>query len=91
MRSDRSRRRSAPDGGASAARPFLSLILEVDTALVHELLFEMDGEAGPAAGPAAPPICLSALDGRFLEAIGEPMDRRIVAPAALREVFYRAL
>lgn len=84
---------------ASAERPFLSLLLEVDTASVHDLLLEMDDEPGAERWPeTAAPIRLSAMDRRFLdavvrflEAIGDSMDRRILAPAALREILYLAL
>lgn len=84
---------------ASPERPFLSLILEVDTAQVHDLMLEMGAEPGAEPWPeTAAPIRLSAMDRpllsavvRFLEATGDPMDRRILAPAALREILYLAL
>lgn len=84
---------------ASDERPFLSMILQVDTAEVHDLLLEMDdGDGSDRWGGTTTPIRLSAMDRRlldavvrFLDAVGDPMDRRILAPAALREVVYLAL
>ena len=85
---------------ASDERPFLSLVLDVDTSTVHELLLEMEdaGEGLPPVWEGTPPLRASRMDGRlldavvrFLGAVEEPLDRRILAPAALREVFYLLL
>jgi AraC-like DNA-binding protein len=80
--------------------PYLSMVLDVDTSVVHDLLLEM-GEGSPGEGgpptPAAPlrvsPVDERLLDAvvRFLGAVDDPMDRKILAPAALREIVYLAL
>jgi AraC-like DNA-binding protein len=84
---------------ASPERPFLSLVLDVEASAVRDLLLEM-AEVAPGDRPrdAAPPLKVSALDGRlldavlrFLGAVEDPLERRILAPAALREIVYLAL
>ncbi len=85
---------------ASEAKPYLSLRIDVDTSIVHELLIEMEEATGgeSADSDEASPLQVSPLDGRFLDAVlrfldavGDPMDRKILAPAALREILYLAL
>lgn len=85
---------------ASEKAPYLSLILEVGTSDVRDLLVEMDGDerAEPARYDEAPPLRVSPVDARFLEAVvrflgivADPMDRRILGRAALREIVYLAL
>ncbi|MEM7354612.1 MAG: AraC family transcriptional regulator [Acidobacteriota bacterium] len=84
---------------ASPEQPFLSLVLEVDTASVHDLVLEMGDELITERWPqTAAPIRLSTMDQRFLsavvrllEAVEDSMDRRILAPAALREILYLVL
>jgi AraC-like DNA-binding protein len=83
---------------ASPGRPFLSLVLDVSTAEVRDLLAEMADGGRPAAWAGAPPLRVSPLDPpllaavvRLLEAVGDPVDCRVLAPSILREIVYRAL
>jgi AraC-like DNA-binding protein len=85
---------------ASEHVPYLSMSLDVDTSTVHELLLEME-EAVAGNAPVveeAPPLRVSRLDARlldavvrFLDAVADPLDRKILAPAAAREILYLAL
>jgi AraC-like DNA-binding protein len=84
---------------ASANRPFLAMSLELDTPAVHELFLELDdaGAIPAAAWEGTPPLHVCPMDEamadaavRFVEAIEDPIDRKFLAPAALREVVYRA-
>jgi AraC-like DNA-binding protein len=84
---------------ASAQMPFLSLSLEIDASAVNDVLLEMEDAAADEAEPGEPrPLGNSPLDGRqhdalvrFLTTLEEPMDRKILAPAAMREIVYLAL
>jgi AraC-like DNA-binding protein len=86
---------------ASEERPFLSVVLEIGASDVHDVLVEMsdgDGRGTPSRWPGTPPLRVSPVDARFLDAVlrflaavADPMDRRILAPAALREIVYLAL
>lgn len=88
---------------ASPEQPFLSLVLQIDTVAVHDLLLEMqdamEGDASPQPmWHGAPPIRVSPVDDafrdalvRFLVAVQEQMDRKILAPQVLREIVYLAL
>jgi AraC-like DNA-binding protein len=85
---------------ASERKPFLSMILDIGTAAVRDLLLEME-ERPQRLLPrwdGGPPLRVSPVDGRFLdaavrllEAVADPLDRRILAPAAARELVYLAL
>jgi AraC-like DNA-binding protein len=89
---------------ASVSRPFLSLVLQIDPALVRQVSSDMlerrttafrsrDAQAQPVQ-----PACVSALDQdllgvvlRFLRAVGTGTDRRVLAPLYLQEMVYRVL
>jgi AraC-like DNA-binding protein len=89
---------------ASLGLPFLSLVLQIDPALVRQVSSDMlerratafrsrDGQARPA-----PKACVSALDTdllgvvlRFLRAVKTTGDRRVLAPLYLQELVYRVL
>jgi AraC-like DNA-binding protein len=91
---------------ASVGRPFLSLVLQIDPALVRQVSSDMlerrttafrSREAQAQAQPAEPG-CVSALDQdllgvvlRFLRAVGTGTDRRVLAPLYLQEMVYRVL
>src|SRR6185369_9163947 len=85
---------------ATEAEPFLSMRLDVDATLVHEIVLEMDDEreANGTRWEGGLPLRVSRLDERlldavlrFLAAVEDPLDRRLLAPAALREILYLAL
>lgn len=85
---------------ASPEEPYLSLSLQVDVTMVSDLLLEMaSGELPPAwRQPVQPGIFVSRmgedLSGavtRLLTALGHPLDRRILAPIAAREILYHVL
>ncbi|HEV8578031.1 MAG TPA: AraC family transcriptional regulator [Thermoanaerobaculia bacterium] len=85
---------------ASPQEPFLSLALRIDVAEVSDLLLEMAAaEPRPARSqPAQPGIFVSRMHDplagvvlRFLDALEDSMDRRILAPLAVREILYHVL
>jgi AraC-like DNA-binding protein len=82
---------------ASDRKPFLSLRLGLDPALVRELLADLDDAPAPQ-WDGTPPLRVSPLDDRlldaivrFLQALRDPMERRVLAPAALREIVFHTL
>jgi AraC-like DNA-binding protein len=85
---------------ASRERPFLSMTLDIGTSEVRDLLLHMESESGSPPPPwqGTPPLRVTPLDPRMLdavirllEAVTDPLDRRILAPAACREIVYLAL
>ncbi len=85
---------------ASTERPFLGLVLEIDAAMVSQLILDMDGMAPVSAtnsrvqdavstSRADEPFMQSVI--RLLRALEDPVDRHILGSAAVREVFYRVL
>ncbi len=85
---------------ASAERPFLGLVLEIDAAMVSQLILDMEDVApvsvtnsriqgAMSTSRADEPFVQSVI--RLLYALEDPIDRRILGPAAVREVFFRAL
>lgn len=89
---------------ASPAKPFLSLVLQIDPALVRrvssDLLDRRTTTFGrPASAPAkAKRVFVTPLDStlmaatvRFLQATDHGADRRVLAPLYLQEIVYRIL
>ena len=85
---------------ASPERPFLSLVLELQPAVVNDLLLELEeAETGStAARPIRTAIAVSTLDAglldavaRLLHAVQQPADRTALAPLIVREIHYRVL
>ncbi len=80
---------------ASRQHPFLGLSLEFDAGTVNELLLELEGLA-PA--PAGRGVYLSEVGGsllsalvRLIQALDDPLEKRMLAPAIEREVLYHVL
>lgn len=92
---------------ASPRHPFLSLVLEIDPALVRRISADMLEFQRPSPGPGPPggggprpaePAVVSPLDEdllsavlRFLRSLSSGTDRRVLAPLYLQEVVYRVL
>lgn len=82
---------------ATPEAPLLGLSVRVDTAVLGELLLDMDEDgpkpALPAPGMCAAPLCDAATDtaARLVAALASPMDRRILGPSLVRELLYRSL
>ncbi|GAB3004527.1 AraC family transcriptional regulator [Amycolatopsis acidiphila] len=89
---------------ASAAKPFVSFVLQIDPAAVRAVSVEMLERRRAAEGAARPmgvgtgQAFVSALDRhllgavlRFLRSLSSGADRRVLAPAYLREIVYRVL
>jgi AraC-like DNA-binding protein len=82
---------------ASPAVPYLSLTIEIQAAQVRPLLLELAG-VPRGARCETPPLRISALDDRFLDAVvrflehlDDEVERRVLAPSALREILYLTL
>lgn len=85
---------------ASAEEPFLSISLQIDPSAVSDLLLEMgERETAPPRPQAAQPgmfvsrmsDSLTGVVARLLTALDSPLDRRILAPLAVREILYHVL
>ncbi|HEX3829506.1 MAG TPA: AraC family transcriptional regulator [Sporichthyaceae bacterium] len=90
---------------ASPERPFLSVILQMDPALVRRVASDMAERTltvlrrTPASAPDPDrPAFVSEFDEqtagallRFLQAVTTDVDRRVLAPLYLREIVYRLL
>jgi len=89
---------------ATLGRPFLSLVLQIDPVLVRQVSGDMLERRTTvfrprdAAAPPAAQACVSALDQdllgvvlRFLRAVKDTADRRVLAPLYLQELVYRVL
>lgn len=89
---------------ASPLEPCLCLVLEVEPALVRKVSADMGGAANPIDRDRRPPgevtekCSVSTLDDdllasivRFLRALTDGPDRRVLAPLYLQETVYRVL
>ncbi len=84
---------------ASPQRPYLSLTLDIQEAQVRPLLLELgDGRWREPAWSGTPPLRVSTLDDRFLDAlvrflecIDDEVERRVLAPGVLREILFLTL
>ena len=84
---------------ASAAEPYLALILSLDLALVRSLYDQLADAPMPAAPDAlARSLSAAPADPAWLEPLiryaglaGNPLDARVLGPSILREIHYRLL
>lgn len=85
---------------ASAGRPCLCLVLRIEPVVVRSVSAEMDEHRHGAArdgGPFEPCVVSTLTDDlvgavlRFLRALSDDADRRVLAPLYVREVVYRVL
>jgi AraC-like DNA-binding protein len=83
---------------ASPEAPYLSLTLDIQATQVRPLLLELDRPRRQAPWGGTPPLRMSALDARFLDAIvrfleclDDEVERRVLAPGVLREILFLTL
>jgi len=83
--------------GATPEQPYLSLRLEIDPALITSLIADIGPIGVPNPGPRRA-LYLDRLDTQLLDAVlrllrllETPRDIAMLAPLALREIFYRLL
>lgn len=83
--------------GATPEQPYLSLRLEIDPALITSLIADIGPIGVPNPGPRRA-LYLDRLDTQLLDAVlrllrllDTPRDIAMLAPLALREIFYRLL
>ncbi|MCG8455354.1 MAG: AraC family transcriptional regulator [Holophagales bacterium] len=82
---------------ASPEQPYLGLVLDLDGPTLSELVLDLEDLPGPSRSlPEAAYVSRS--DGdllgavvRLLEALDDPAERRVLAPAAEREILFRLL
>ncbi|MFT3761877.1 MAG: AraC family transcriptional regulator [Pseudoxanthomonas sp.] len=81
---------------ATPEHPYLSMRLDLDPALIADLLAEMGpaaAEAGPAEPAYAAKVSAPLLDAvlRLMRLLDHPADLPVLAPMAIREILYRVL
>lgn len=81
---------------ASLERPYLSLVLDIDMAVLADLMLRHPEELGPA--PRGPALGVSEVEPGLLDAtfrlarlLDTPRDAAALAPLAEREILYRLL
>lgn len=82
---------------ASAANPYLSLTIRVDSAMIGGLLLEMEAEPqdmqpiprGLYTSPLTQPLKDVAV--RLLDCLKSPIDSKVLGPQLVREIVYRVL
>ncbi len=83
---------------ATPERPLLAIYLHLDFPLAAGLAVEIDRQRALAQVEAPRSLMSSSMDAplrasvlRFLEALGDPLETAILAPALLRELYFRVL
>jgi len=87
---------------ATPERPLLAIYLHLDFQLAAELMLQIDQHSllrdKPSSEDAPRSLFSSPMDSmltqsvlRFLEALGDPLETAILAPALLRELYFRVL
>jgi len=83
---------------ASPQEPMISMRLDVNAAMVADLLFAMGDDAPrafplPKGGIAPTPLTKDVYEAatRLVRALAAPMDSRVLAPALAKELLYRVL
>jgi len=82
---------------ASPKRPYLGIVLKLDSTLVGSVLVEA-GHRAPRSHTAVTAIDVSPLDARLLDAVvrlvrllDSPAEARFLAPLVMREIVYRLM
>ncbi len=83
---------------ASPERPYLCIRLDIDFREVGKLLLEMERSDPRASAPTEQPLYVARMSGELLEVLlrlvrllDTPVDLTMLAPLALREMWYRLL
>ena len=83
---------------ASPEEPILIVAIDVEPAMLGELILEMDEHAPPSAGPTPRGLSTTPMGEelagaviRLLECLKSPLDSRILGRQMVREVAYRVL
>ncbi|MDF3863904.1 AraC family transcriptional regulator [Pseudomonas denitrificans (nom. rej.)] len=83
---------------ATPERPLLAIYLHLDFQLAADLMLQIDQSGTPLTEDAPRSLFSSPMDPaltqsvlRFLEALGDPLAATILAPALLRELYFRVL
>ncbi|WP_420714813.1 AraC family transcriptional regulator [Roseateles sp. SL47] len=82
---------------ASADEPLLAIYLTIDLAVLAKLALDLDALTSPAqaepAGMISTPMdeAMSETVLRLLQAMAHPVEARLLAPAIVREIYYRVL
>jgi len=83
---------------ATPARPYLTLVLEVDPTLVFELASAAQGleprrarVSGAAMFVSKPDAAMTDACHRLVRCLGSALDVRVLAPGIIREIVYRLL
>jgi len=78
--------------------PLLAIYIHLDFQMAAELMLEIDRHDVPIGREAPQSMMSSPMDSalqgsvlRFLEAMSEPLDRAILGPGLLREIYFRVL
>jgi len=86
------------EADASAEEPVLILAIDVEPAMLGELILEMNEHAPPPAGPTPRGLSTTPMGEelvgaviRLLECLKSPLDSRILGRHMVREVAYRVL
>ncbi len=81
---------------ATEAEPLLGLMIRIERTMLADLLVALEGDAAPQASPAT--IMTTRLDARMeatvqrlLEALGSPVEARVLGPGLVREICYHVL
>ena len=85
--------------GVTKDQPYLGLSLKIDSYVVSQLMLEMEHFHPQTEQPAEPGLVTScALSEalvssivRLIECSADPMDRQVLAPGLIREIFYEVL
>jgi AraC-like DNA-binding protein len=82
---------------ASADEPLLAIYLTIDLTVLAKLALDLDALTSPAqaepAGMISTPMdeAMSETVLRLLQAMAHPVEARLLAPAIVREIYYRVL
>jgi AraC-like DNA-binding protein len=81
---------------ASAQKPYLCLVLEIDPGVVFELATVLKAPPSAGAGPRAlfvgePDAQVAGAFERLIRCLGKPTDTAVLAPGIVREITYRLL
>lgn len=84
--------------GSTHEHPFLSISVEIDRAVLSELIMQLDEMHALPSGTSCEALCVGEVDEdvwgavlRLMRLLDRPVEAKVLAPMIIREIYFRVL
>ena len=84
--------------GATHEHPFLSISVEIDRAVLSDLIMQLEEIHGLPESPLNEALCVGQVDEdvweavlRLMRLLDKPVEAKVLAPMIIREIYFRVL